>query len=255
MNLSLRAKIGVVVAAVVGVLLFLIVVDLGVNAGRIHYGVSVAEVDVGGMSRAEAVGPLRVRGRAIRNEPLLLTAEGLNVGIPPRCLGWIPAVRASVGDAYDVGRKNAPFGALSDRVGSWLWGTRVDFKGIWAGKLLDVYMDEWDARLSSLGEPLDRERLTNVLRDAVAQGEVGPFEFPRETTDDSAMRGSGRWARREAGATVLVRKEVRSAPARVGPDAPAWARVPPALRAPTQVPPELPPGCPDPSGEPFPSES
>lgn len=253
MKLSLRAKVGVLTAAVLGLLLFLIVVDLGVNAGRIHYGVSVAQIDVGGMSRAEAVGPLRRRGRAIQNEPLLLTAEGLNVGIPPRCLGWRPAVRESVRDAYDVGRTNAPFGALGDRVGSWLWGIRVDFDGTWSDQLLDVYMDEWDERLSTLGEPLDRDRLTRILREAVAEGDAGPFEFPRESSVGSAMG-------RERG-PALGRREVRSAPvrapARQWARVPAWARprAPLALRAPSRVQAELPPGCPDPTGEPFPSGS
>lgn len=47
-KLSLLTRVLLGLGALVGVLLYLLIVDLGVTAGRIHYGVSVSGFDVGG---------------------------------------------------------------------------------------------------------------------------------------------------------------------------------------------------------------
>lgn len=173
-------KAGLVVGGLVFLLLFLIVVDLGVNAGRIHYGVSVAGRDLGGKTRSQATEILEARSKEISLQPILLTAEGLNVGIDADGLGWEPNVPATRRIAYDVGRRNAPFGAVADRVGCWLWGKRVDFVGKWDRETLKEKFDEWDKRLTALGKPLDREKLRTILAEAIARGETGPYEFPVE---------------------------------------------------------------------------
>ena len=181
MKLSPLAKVGVAVGGVLAFLLFLIVVDLGVNAGRIHYGVSVEGVDLGGMTRREAIAELEGHVDEIEERVILLTAEGLNVGVQPDQLGWTFNPRSTVRYAYDVGRDDAPFGALSDRIASWLWGTRVDLRGPLDEAVLERKIDEWDKRLSGLGRPIDKEALEELLREAIADGDEGPFEFPLET--------------------------------------------------------------------------
>ena len=178
MKFSPLAKIGLAFGALVAFLLFLIVVDLGVNAGRIHYGVSVAGVDLGGMTRVEATRELTAKAKELDEQVILLTAEGLNDGIQPSQLGWEPKVPITVRNAYDVGREDAPFGALSDRVGSWLWGTKVDLSGSFDRELLHDQIVEWDERLSGFGRPIDRQALRALLRKAVAEGDTGPFDFP-----------------------------------------------------------------------------
>lgn len=172
------AKVGVAIGGVIAFLLFLIVVDLGVNAGRVHYGVSVTGVDLGGKTRVEAIEALRERKGDIEGQVILLTAEGLNLGIQPSQLGWDPNVRATVRDAYDVGREDAPFGALADRVASWLWGSKVPFRGGVNPSKMNRRLAEWDERLTALGTPLDKPALRDLLRDAIAEGRTGPFEFP-----------------------------------------------------------------------------
>jgi hypothetical protein len=181
-KLSPLAKVGVAVGGVIFFLLFLIVVDLGVNAGRIHYGVSVEGVDLGGMTRREAIAELEEHVDEIEEDRvILLTAEGLNVGVQPKQLGWSFNPRATVRGAYEVGREDAPFGALSDRIASWLWGTRVDLRGPLVEETLQDKIDEWDERLSGLGRPLDREALETLLKQAIADGDEGPHEFPLES--------------------------------------------------------------------------
>src|SRR5688500_8733467 len=104
MTLSLRAKILMAIAALVGLVAFLIVVDLGINAGRIHYGVSVSGADVGGLTRSEALEKLTARAEEIGETPISLLAQGLNVAVPPSCLSWQPFVRGTVQRAYRIGR-------------------------------------------------------------------------------------------------------------------------------------------------------
>ena len=181
MKLSPLAKVGVAVGGVIAFLLFLIVVDLGVNAGRIHYGVSVEGVDLGGLTKREAIAELEEHHDQIEERVILLTAEGLNVGVQPDQLGWTFNPRATVREAYDVGRDDAPFGALSDRIASWLWGTRVDLRGPLDEDVLEGKIDEWDERLSGLGRPVDRTALEALLKEAIADGDEGPYEFPLES--------------------------------------------------------------------------
>jgi hypothetical protein len=181
-KLSPAAKVGVGIGALVALVLFAIVVDLGVNAGRIHYGVSVDGVDLGGLTRREAIGELEDRSEDLAaDNVILLTAVGLNVGVRPDQLGWTFNPRGTVRYAYSVGRTDAPFGALSDRVGSWLWGTKVDLRGTWDDLVLRRKIDEWDERLSGLGRPIDRDALEALIRKAVADGDPGPHEIPLES--------------------------------------------------------------------------
>jgi hypothetical protein len=180
-KLSPLAKAGIAVGGIIALALFLIVVDLGVNAGRIHYGVSVEGVDLGGMTRREAIGELETRKDEIEERVIHLTAVGLNVGVQPKQLGWRFNPRGTVRAAYDVGRSDAPFGALSDRIASWLWGTKVGFRGALDEATFHERIDGWDERLSGLGTPLDRDALEAILREAIAKGDPGPYRFPLES--------------------------------------------------------------------------
>lgn len=60
MNLSTTAKVLFGLGVAVAFFAYLVLLDFGINAGRIHYGVSVAGFDVGGS-------PKRRRGRHCGN--------------------------------------------------------------------------------------------------------------------------------------------------------------------------------------------
>lgn len=243
MNFSPLAKLGIVVALVFGLLAFLVIVDLGVNAGRIHYGVSASGIDIGGLTRAEAVKALRTRSQEVDEMVIHLTAEGLNVGITPRCLGWSPRIHITVGVAYDIGRENVPFGALADRASAWLWGHKVGVRGRLARGLMRTSIDAWDEQLTALGAPIHRRRLRDLLERAISTADPGPYEFPTKATERSSLRGRapllpvramaplprGEESLRAAVRTPRLRGQVRE-PGRGQADPPGRRKLPPGCR-------------------------
>ncbi|MCA1704987.1 MAG: hypothetical protein LC808_17680, partial [Actinobacteria bacterium] len=68
----------------VGLLLYLLLVDLGVNAGRVHYGVTVGGYDVGGHTYPETFELLRERGKELEKAPIVLGAEGFDCRFTPK---------------------------------------------------------------------------------------------------------------------------------------------------------------------------
>jgi hypothetical protein len=183
-QLSRTSKIIVVLATIAGLFAFLVVVDLGVNAGRIHYGVSVSGVDLGGLTDVEATEKLRREARKVENDlVILLTAVGLNVPVTPKQLGWRPRLDETVERAHRVGRDDAPFGALSDRAASWLWGVKLHWAGATQPKKVYGLIRSWERQIESVGNVLDRDRLRAILRRAIRTGDGGPYEFPVTPAD------------------------------------------------------------------------
>ena len=68
-RISVVARVAFAALALAGLAAYAVIVDLGVNAGRIHHGVSVDGVDVGGLSEVEAVQVLAARADELRAGP------------------------------------------------------------------------------------------------------------------------------------------------------------------------------------------
>ena len=137
---------------------YLVIVDLGVNAGRIHYGVSVEQVDVGGLTVPQAVERLAERGDLLKHA-LVFSAPGVSCPLLPKAVGWGPQPADTAKIALDVGRAHAPFGALVDRVDAWVGGVHVGWAGAVKPRKLDVFLDECENRAAGQGFELDREEL------------------------------------------------------------------------------------------------
>ena len=180
-QISGKSKVVVALSVLVGLLAFFVVVDLGVNAGRIHYGISVSGVDVGGLTDVEAREKLRKASRAVEQDlVIILTSVGLNVPVTPAQLGWRARLDETVERAHRVGRDDAPFGALSDRVASWLWGVKLHWAGAMQPKKVYGLIRAWEKQIEALGNTLDRDRLRRIIRRAIRTGDPGPYEFPFE---------------------------------------------------------------------------
>lgn len=175
MKLSRLAKILLFAAVVVSVLAYLVIVDLGINAGRIHYGVEVeGGLDIGGMTAAEADDVLEARADAMARAPITLAAEGISVSFYPRLpvtapddelgVGWFANRPETIAAALDVGRDGGPLRAVLDRATAWVAGVKVAWKGrptaFKVSRLLDVIENRADQR----GYELDRTRLRIKIR-------------------------------------------------------------------------------------------
>jgi hypothetical protein len=166
------------VVATVGVLGFVVVVDLGVNAGRIHYGVSINEIDVGGFTQAEAADLLQERVDLLEFEPVLFTTQFLEFSFVPADVGWRPRIPETTTAAMDVGRDDVPFGALADRVRAWVAGYRVGWTGSPGAVKVGDMIDEWEQEAIGVGLTIDRGLLRARIRRAIVTWPRRTFEIP-----------------------------------------------------------------------------
>jgi hypothetical protein len=166
-HVSRIAKLVLAMGVLVAVAAYLVIVDLGVNAGRIHYGVSVEDVYVGGLTPPEAVARLTELGELLKTTTVQFSAPGASCPFIPEDLGWGPQPADTTKAAMDVGRAHAPFGALVDRLDSWLGGRRVGWAGAPNPVKVTRFIDDCEARASGAGLELDRGELRYKIRRAI----------------------------------------------------------------------------------------
>ena len=161
-----RAVIGLV--AVVGLLVYLSIIDLGVSAGRIHHGVSVQGIDVGGLTEAEAVRVLKAGGRERRQTRVYFGHEGLRrLSFTPKEIGWWPQAAATAETAMQIGRDGSLFDNLFDRVRGWLGGVPIGWSGPPRAGKVDRVIDRWEAVAQEHGLEINRGFLRYKIRRAV----------------------------------------------------------------------------------------
>ena len=185
MKLSRLAKATLTVVGITVALAYLVVVDLGVSAGRIHHGVSIkAGVDVGGMTPPEAEEALLERTDEMRFSPIVLAGKGITVRFFPNqplgepsgpVVGWQPRRGETIDAALDVGREDAPFGALFDRWRSWLGGVVVPLQGRPHAPKVTALIDLVERRGAARGYDLAREKLRLKIRRALNRWPRRPF--------------------------------------------------------------------------------
>jgi len=183
-KLSTRAKILVGLGLVLGSVVWLVLLDYGVNAGRIHYGVHVNGIDVGGMTVDEAQDVLRAEAKKRRLAGVALSAEGMDCSFDPRKVGWTPRAKATAQRARDVGSEGGVAGALSDRLNAWFAGVEVE----WAAELRDSdrvtrLIDDCQRQAEALGLTLDRERLRELMLRAVETWPRQIYQVPVSASD------------------------------------------------------------------------
>jgi hypothetical protein len=165
----------------VGVLVligYLVLIDLGVNAGRVHSGVRVDGIDVGGLTVAEAVALLEDAGQDLKGQEVVPTAEGFDCRFTPREVGWGPQPFDTVQIAMRVGRDDAPFGALADRVRAYLGGIEVDWAGKPSRRKVARILDRCEQQAAALGAVIDRRALRAEIKRALASTTRRTFEIP-----------------------------------------------------------------------------
>lgn len=183
------SRISRVVLVTIGVLVFLgylLVVEVGVNAGRIHYGVTVrGGVNVGGMTAAEAYEALEEQAQAMLADDIVLGGQGVHVRFYPRRpedvsedrlqAAWSPQRAETVEAAMAVGREDAPFGALFDRFRAWFGGVKVNWQGRARSPSVTQIIDKVERLGAREGLVLDRPALRLKIRRALNSWPRRPF--------------------------------------------------------------------------------
>lgn len=182
MNLSTRAKILTGVGLVVAAFVWLVLLDYGINAGRIHYGVHVNGVDVGGMTLEEAQGVLRREADRLREAPVAMSAQGMNCSFLPEKLGWKPRAKTTAQSARDVGFTGGFRTVLRDRLRAWFAGVEVDWAARFKAPRVDRLVDDCERQAEGLQLSLDRARLERLIDEAVTTWPRRVYEVPVEAS-------------------------------------------------------------------------
>ena len=190
-RLSLAARLGFATAVVTGALVWVVIVDVGAYAGRIHGGVSVAGFDVGGMTLQEAEAALNDRRHLLRQQDICFETDSSDFSecTSPIEVGWFPDNATTARLAFDVGRINAPFGALADRVSCWWGGRSVPWARGPRFKLVTEILDWWEAELADGEETIDRSRFRFMIKRAVESPEADRLILSL-TEERSSSRGN-----------------------------------------------------------------
>jgi hypothetical protein len=168
------------VLTTIGVLGWAVVVDLGVHAGKIHRGVTVGGIDVGGLTEVDAFRELSDRGELLLEKPNVFTAENVQCSFYPDELGWGPQVDSTVDNAYAVGREGGPFGSVGERLSSWVAGHEVQWAGKASARKVGTFISRCVKQAEPFGVSIDRARLRFLVKQAIVSYPETIFEIPLE---------------------------------------------------------------------------
>ena len=164
-------------------LAYIIVVDLGLSAGKIHPGVTVRRIEIGGLTETEAAALLFERGQDLFGTPVTFTTENLNLSFSPVDVGWTPRAFETVEAAMRIGRTDAPFGAAADRVRAWFGGIDIEWAGKTRAPLVTELIDEWERQATALGLTVCRGKLRYRIRRSVETWPRRIFHIPPDSDD------------------------------------------------------------------------
>ena len=173
MQLSPLTKLAIGLFVLAGLVAYLVVVELGVNAGVIHYGVRVRDVQLGGLTPDEAAARLDERAEQLMAAPIVLSAEGIDLRLYPSEIGWQPRVPETVDAAMEVGRAGGLGKAVRDRLQAWWKGVRVHWPAGAKALKVEPFVDDVEEQAEALGYSTVRWKIRRKIRKAILQ-------WPRE---------------------------------------------------------------------------
>jgi hypothetical protein len=168
MRLSGIAKVILGVSALLGLLLFVVVVDLGVNAGQIHHGVRIDHLNLGGLTEVEATGVLGRRGKEMSKTPIRFERSGAQCTFLPSKIGWVPKVHRVVAEALAVGRKGSLLHAAEQRIEAWFGGIQLAWPDTPNRHRVAAVLDDCQQLVRSAGLDISRGRMRAVIRAALS---------------------------------------------------------------------------------------
>lgn len=111
--------------AIAAVLVLFVLVDAVSSAGRIHPGVRVQGIAVGGMTTANAAAKLATELPKKAQEPVTVTYEDRSWKIAPADISLGFDYKGIAAAAYGVGREKAVFSAAGSRISAWFGGRDI----------------------------------------------------------------------------------------------------------------------------------
>ena len=123
-----RMRIAVGFAAAVVLVVTLTVADFGLSAGKVHHGVRVSGVDVGGRSEADAAAYLDSELALRAAEPVVLRAAGKTASVTATEVAISFETTSLARAAYDVGRSGDVMRDIGDRLKAWI--ARVELPAV-----------------------------------------------------------------------------------------------------------------------------
>ncbi|MDQ4145208.1 MAG: hypothetical protein M3198_16005 [Actinomycetota bacterium] len=186
MAVNRGARIALSLGILVALLGYALVVEFGVNAGRIHYGVEIrGDLAVGGMTPAEADDVLKERAQLMLEDEIILGGQGVEVRFYPQApelstddvlaAGWAPGRAATIEAALAVGRDEGPFNAIAERWNAWMGGVKVGWKGHARAFRVTKIIDEVERLGQKRGLTVDRPALRLKIRRALNSWPRRPF--------------------------------------------------------------------------------
>jgi hypothetical protein len=177
-KLSRTAKIVLSVSGLIAALVFLIIVDLGVNAGRIHYGVRLDHLNLGGLTELEAVDVLDRRGIEMAQAPVVFQRQGVTCTFLPLAVGWTPKVRRAVADALAIGREGSLLNSGRQRVHAWFGGVRISWPDRTNRHDVRAVLDTCQRRAAAEGLQISRWKMRLKIKDALVIWPRRTFHIP-----------------------------------------------------------------------------
>lgn len=185
--MSPLARVALGVLGVVALLGYLVVVDLGMHAGRVHRGVRVAGFDVGGLTELEAFEALRERQELLAETPLVFIANGFDCRVYPADpdgeddpsipdLGWSPQPFNTAREAMEVGRGGVIEG-LRERVDAWIGGYRIGWAGTVNPGKVGRFLEYCEENARVVNATIDRPKLRFRIRRAVVTYPRSAIQF------------------------------------------------------------------------------
>lgn len=182
MKLSPAAKTVLALSVLAGLTVFLIVLDFGVYAGRIHHGVRVQESELGYLTEEEASEVLDERSEQLLGAPVQFVTEGTECEFYGWEAGWTPYPRETAREAFEVGREGAFLTALRQRVSAWFGGAKVKWQGRKSVRQAVELVDACEERVAALGLELRRYKLRRKIWRAIQTYPRRPFRIPVRAT-------------------------------------------------------------------------
>ena len=173
---SWKTRLALGIVGLVAVAGYAVVVDLGMHAGRVHRGVTVAGFDVGGLTEVEAFEALREHQALLEDTPVVFLANGFDCRALPADLGWSPQPFNTARDAMEVGRGGV-FAGLGERVDAWLGGYKIGWAGTVDPAKVDEFLDYCEENAMVVNATIDRPKLRYRIRRAIVTYPRTPLMF------------------------------------------------------------------------------